>query len=81
MGERIGNYFVITVNNFHALEEISFWICRVLEKPYYIELEKFPHVTIYRLYINVADYPDDVSEMLKRFLQVSNVKLMKKGED
>ena len=77
MFNRFENYFIITTNNLSALEAITVWIYQRLQIRYFIQIEVFPNLTVYRVYISIEeDWDDKIINELGESLALQNIKIM-----
>lgn len=80
MFSRIDNYFVITANNLMALEAVTEWIYRMLKTTYFIQIELFPNMTLYRICVPMrSDWDKKVTKRIKDDLTLRHIELMKEG--
>ena len=77
MFDRVKEFLVVTTNNLKALEEVSLWICNILNANYFVRVEKFPSTTLYRFYIHVEEKLDKKTiKGLKDFVSLTNIELI-----
>lgn len=81
MFKRVGEYLTFIVKDLKALEEVSKYICVVIERPYFIEVEVFPTMQVYHVSIK-CDESDDghISKGLKGYASLAKFEILK-GED
>lgn len=78
MFNRIDEIFVITTDNLAALEAITEWIYRKLQITYFIQVELFPNMTIYRICMKVrSDWDNKISKNILEDLKLRNIEIMK----
>lgn len=81
MFDRVEGYFVIAVNNIRALEYISKMLYEEIRKNYYIQIEVFPNVTIYTLFVDMDKSLDEkITKYIKENLSKTNgIKLLEES--
>ena len=79
MFKRVDKFLVIVTNNIMAMEVISQWIYRMMcGSPYFIEIEVFPKMTLYRIYIDIDSRLDKkLEKSMTEELQARHIELMK----
>lgn len=78
MFNRIDKMFVISTDNLAALEAITEWIYRKLQITYFIQVELFPNMTIYRICMKVrSDWDNKISKNILEDLKLRNIEIMK----
>lgn len=77
MFNRVDNLFVVTTNNLRALEAITEWIYNMLKISYFIQIELFSNMTIYRIYIPMrTDWDEKVTRDMKNDLRAKHINIM-----
>lgn len=78
MFKRVDKFLVITTNNLRALEAISYWIYRMIGGvSYFIEVEVFPNMTLYRICIAChTDMDKKTKRMITKDLEARHITLM-----
>lgn len=80
MFNRLDKYFVITTNNPMALEAITEWIYRRLQVTYFIQIELFPNMILYRIVIQMrSDLDKKVTRQIKEDLTARHIEIMKES--
>ena len=78
MFSRVDNFLVITTNNLMALEATTEWVYGILKTTYFIQIELFPNLTLYRIYIPIGqDWDNKIKKKLTEYLTVRHLKLLK----
>lgn len=77
MFKRVGEYLTFVVKDLKALEEVSKYICVIIERPYFIEVETFPSTQVYHISIK-CDESDDVyiSKGLKGYASLAKFDIL-----
>lgn len=81
MFDRIGPYFVVVVNNARALEYISEMLYGIIKKEYFIHVEVFPNITIYKMLVDMEESLDEeITKLIKENLSRTNgIKLLEES--
>ena len=80
MFKRVGKYLTFTVKDIMALEEVSKWVCEVVDKPYFIEVETFPSTQIYHVRIKSEESEDEtIVNCLKKFSESAKFDFIVEG--
>ena len=79
MFKRIDKFLVIVTNNIMAMEVITQWIYRMIGGiPYFVEIEVFPNMTLYRICIDIDARRDKkLEKSIIEELQSRHIELMK----
>lgn len=77
MFNRTDKMFVVTTNNLRALEAITEWIYRMLQTSYFIQIEMFPNMTLYRICIPMRkDWDEKVTRGITKDLTARHIEIM-----
>lgn len=80
MFNRSGNFLVITTNNLRAMEATTEWIYEMLKATYFIQIELFPSMTLYRICVSIrSDWDKKTKKKLTKYLAGRNLELMKES--
>lgn len=83
MFNRVNEYFIITTINLRALEEITVWIYQKLRMSYFLQIETFPNLTVYRICIRITRKPDFdkiLEQQIREHLLSMHIDIFKKEE-
>ena len=84
MFKRVGEYLTFVVKDLKALEEVSKYICVIIERPYFIEVETFPSTQVYHVSIKCDEIKEQsVRKGLKGFADLAKFEILTNmyGED
>lgn len=75
---RYDEHLVITTNNIMAMEAVTQFIYRLFPGvAYFIEIETFPNLTLYRIYIkSVAIYDKKLTKLIREDLEARHIALI-----
>lgn len=80
MFSRVNEFFVITTDNLGAMEATTEWIYQMLKITYFIQIELFPNMTLYRICVPIcSDWDGKTKKKLTKYLTARNLKLMKES--
>lgn len=80
MFNRLDKFLVVTTNNLGVLEAVSELIYLELKCAYLIQIETFPNMTLYRIYIDMPeDFDDNAIKIISKDLEARHMKLMKES--
>lgn len=80
MFNRSGKFLVITTNNLRAMEATTEWIYEMLKVTYFIQIELFPNMTLYRICVSMrSDWDKKTKKKLTKYLAGRNLELMKES--
>ena len=81
MFKRVGEYLTFVVKDLKALEEVSKYICTIIERPYFIEVEIFPSMQLYHVSIKCDESDDEtIVNGLKKFSELAKFEILVGGE-
>lgn len=77
MFNRTDKFFVITTDNLRALEAITEWIYRMLQISYFIQIELFENMALYRIYIRIRkDWDEKITKDITEDLAARHIEIM-----
>jgi hypothetical protein len=81
MFSRIDKIFVITTSNLLVLEAVSEWIYKMLKVSYFLQIETYQQLTIYRLCVPLRnDWDEKVKRQIIEDLKIRNLYIVETEE-